>query len=235
MTDLSRRHALGAGFAAIAGIAASITPATAQSFDDSARRRFAGKAVVITGATSGIGRAAAEAFAREGASIAFCGRREVLGREAEAGLRSLGARDAFYVRADVRNPDQLRRFIDGAAEHFGGLDIALNNAGANWFKPLHETSLDEWEEMTQTNTRGVFLAMKYKVPHMIRRGGGKIVVTASQRHSVTASQRHSVTASQRRCMSMPPARAARPMPVPNAPSSASSRPPPWIMVSRTSV
>lgn len=185
MADLSRRNAIGAGLAAIAGTAAAITPAVAHSADGRTRRRFADKAVVITGATSGIGRAAAEAFAREGARVAFCGRREGLGKEVEGRLRTLGAPDALYIRADVRDPDQVRNFVDGAARQFGGLDIALNNAGANWFKPLHETSLSEWEEMAQTNTRGVFLAMKYQVPHMIRRGGGKIVVTASMHEHAT--------------------------------------------------
>jgi NAD(P)-dependent dehydrogenase (short-subunit alcohol dehydrogenase family) len=185
MIDLSRRHALGAGVAALAGAAAAGTAAAPSSAGQPARRRFAGKAVVITGATSGIGRAAAEAFASEGASVAFCGRREALGRQVEARLREPGAPDALYVRADVRKPEQVQSFIDGAAARFGGVDVALNNAGANWFKPLHETSLEEWEEMAQTNTRGVFLAMKHQIPHMIRRGGGKIVVTASMHEHAT--------------------------------------------------
>jgi hypothetical protein len=118
---LSRRSLLiggaGATAAGVAGLAAGIgvgrhavPPAPGAM---SARQRFAGKVVVITGATSGIGRAAAIAFAREGAKVAFCGRREALGHEVEQEIRGKGG-TACYLRADVRIEAEVRRFIDEA-------------------------------------------------------------------------------------------------------------------------
>lgn len=175
MIDETRRSLIGAALAGGAIVGAA--PASAQSAPP-VRRRFGGKIVAITGATSGIGRAAAEAFVREGAKVGFCGRREALGREVEAALRAAGG-EALYIRADVRDPAQVERFVEGVARRYGGLDVAFNNAGVNWFKPLHETSLEEWNEMAETNTRGVFLAMKHQIPHMLRRGGGTIVITSS--------------------------------------------------------
>jgi NAD(P)-dependent dehydrogenase (short-subunit alcohol dehydrogenase family) len=179
--NISRRAAIGGGLAAATAIAAgagAVAQETSAGAATQARRRFEGRAVVITGGTSGIGRATAEAFAREGAMVAVCGRRQDVGRETEAALRDLGA-EAAYIRADVRDPAQVQAFVDGAAERFGRIDIGFNNAGINWFKPLHEMSVEEWDEMAETNTRGVFLAMKYQIPHMLRAGGGRIILTAS--------------------------------------------------------
>jgi NADPH:quinone reductase-like Zn-dependent oxidoreductase len=87
-------------------------------------KRFADKVVVVTGATSGIGKAAVEAFAREGASVAFCGRREVLGHEVEDQIKRAGGK-ALYLRADVREEKDMAAFLDRVATTFGGVDIAL--------------------------------------------------------------------------------------------------------------
>ena len=176
-TEVTRRTVLAGGVAAVIA-AGSAACASAAPGEQGGRRRFQDKAVVITGGTSGIGLATARAFVREGARVAICGRRENVGREAEATLRTDGG-DAYYVRADVRNPVEVQQFVDGAANRFGRIDIGFNNAGINWFKPLHEISVAEWDEMSETNTRGVFLAMKYQIPHMLAAGGGRIVITAS--------------------------------------------------------
>ncbi|KAB2343797.1 SDR family oxidoreductase [Actinomadura rudentiformis] len=141
-------------------------------------RRFTGKVVIITGATSGIGAATARAFAAEGARVAFCGRREKLGRHVEATIRKAGG-EATYIRADVRDERQIVAFVNRAVTLYGGLDIAFNNAGINWFKPLHEITAAEYDDMQSTNARGVFLAMKHQIPHLLKRGGGAIVVTSS--------------------------------------------------------
>lgn len=141
------------------------------------RRRFADQVVMITGATSGIGRAAAEAFAAEGARVVFCGRRENLGAEVEATIREAGG-EALYVRADVREKDEIDHFVARAIGTYGRIDIALNNAGISFSKPLHEIEADEWDDLQDTNVRGVFLSMKAQIPHMLDRGG-QIIVTSS--------------------------------------------------------
>src|SRR4029077_16225341 len=107
------------------------------------RRRFEGKVVAITGATSGIGRAAALAFAAEGGKVALCGRRTSLGQEVEHDIKSAGGQ-AIYVKADVLVEDEVRAFIDQTVHTYGRLDVAFNNAGITVEKPLHDYSAEEW-------------------------------------------------------------------------------------------
>jgi NAD(P)-dependent dehydrogenase (short-subunit alcohol dehydrogenase family) len=165
-----------AGLAGGVALAASGAPPAPVILDG--RRRFENKVVVITGATSGIGRAAAEALAREGGKVAFCGRRQELGREVERTIRAAGG-EATYIPADVRREADVQRFIEEAVARYGGLHVAFNNAGITLQKPLHEYSADEFDDILNTNLRGVFLAIKYQVPHMMAQGGGQIVVTSS--------------------------------------------------------
>jgi NAD(P)-dependent dehydrogenase (short-subunit alcohol dehydrogenase family) len=141
--------------------------------------RFAGKAVLITGATYGIGQTVAEGFAREGAKVAFCGRTEDLGREVEAGIRKAGG-EATYIRADVREPEQVERFVAETVERYGRLDIAYNNAGV--FMPpleLQDLTIEQYRNVVSTNLDGVFYAMKYELAVMRRQKGGVIVNMAS--------------------------------------------------------
>ncbi|MEV0339278.1 SDR family NAD(P)-dependent oxidoreductase [Nocardia sp. NPDC050713] len=199
----SRRRLLGAiaatGVAAgAAGLAAGVALGadTNPPHATTALRRFENRVVVITGATSGIGAAAARLFAAEGARVAFCGRRIERGRAVERAIRDAGG-EATYYRADVLVEDDLRAFVDAAAAKYGGLHVAFNNAGITIQKQLHEYSVDEFDRVVNTNLRGTFLAMKYQVPHMIRAGGGTIVVTSSSNAIATDSQRSAYTASKR--------------------------------------
>lgn len=189
----SRRAVLGG--AAAAGLAALAAPAAASAAPAGrGRGRFAGKVVLITGATSGIGKEAAVAFAAQGAKVGFCGRRQALGRQVEREIRRAGG-EATYVPADVRVPAQVKAFVDGVAGRYGGLDIAFNNAGIHLGKPLHETTVEEWDDVHLTNTRGVFLAIKHEVPHM--GAGGVIVCTASSQAGHTRPGHSAYAASKR--------------------------------------
>ncbi len=160
------------------------------------RRRFEGKVIAITGATSGIGRAAAEAFAGEGGVVAFCGRREALGEEVQNKIRATGG-TATFIRADVRDETQVKAFIDRTVSTYGRLDVAFNNAGITVEKPVHEYAAAEWDDVINTNLRGVFLAMKYQIPYMLAGGGGNIVVTSSSNAIATTEKRSAYSASKR--------------------------------------
>jgi NAD(P)-dependent dehydrogenase (short-subunit alcohol dehydrogenase family) len=160
------------------------------------RRRFEDKVVIITGATSGIGRAAAWQFAAEGGKVGFCGRREGLGHDVENEIKSQGG-EATYIRADVRNESDVKTFVDQVVHTYGRIDVAFNNAGVTIEKPLHEYSSQEWDDVVGTNLRGVFLAMKYEIPYMLASGGGNIVVTSSSNAIATTERRSAYSASKR--------------------------------------
>jgi NAD(P)-dependent dehydrogenase (short-subunit alcohol dehydrogenase family) len=159
-------------------------------------KRFENKVVVITGATSGIGRAAALAFAAEGAKVGFCGRRVGLGQALEESIKRTGG-DALYVRADVLIERDVEQFIERVVASYGRPTVAFNNAGITIEKALHEYTSEEWDRVVHTNLRGVFLAMKYEVPHMIEAGGGSIVLTSSSNAIATTERRAAYSASKR--------------------------------------
>ncbi|MBD2104959.1 SDR family NAD(P)-dependent oxidoreductase [Leptolyngbya sp. FACHB-261] len=185
---LTRRQ-LVVGGAAVAGLTTAIASGTAQANTQkppgpastiNPNGRFAGKVVLITGATSGIGEGTAYAFAREGAKVFFCGRRENLGRQVEARIKGFGG-ESTYMQADVRREEDVKAFVDGCVQKYGRLDIAFNNAGIvnpNLAK-LHEQSAADFLDTLNTNTTGVFYSLKHEIPHMLRQRGGCIVNTAS--------------------------------------------------------
>ena len=195
---INRRVVLGMTATAVAASLTACSGATrlATRTAVAGRQRFKGKVIVITGATSGIGRAAAQQFAAEGGRVAFCGRRENLGHEVEADIRSHGG-EATYIRADVRDESQVKGFVDQAVRRYGRLDVAFNNAGVTLEKPLHEYTSAEWDNVLSTNLRGVFLAMKCEIPYMLTNGGGTIVVTSSSNALATTDKRSAYTASKR--------------------------------------
>jgi NAD(P)-dependent dehydrogenase (short-subunit alcohol dehydrogenase family) len=160
------------------------------------KQRFTDKVVMITGATSGIGRAAAIAFAREGAKVAFCGRRKALGHEVEQLIGNMGGTARYYC-ADVRVETDVQHFVDFTVAQFGRLDVAFNNAGITLEKPLHEYTANEWDDVQHTNLRGVFYAIKYQIPVMLAAKGGNIVVTSSSNAIATQGKRGAYAASKR--------------------------------------
>lgn len=187
MTDsLTSRRALIAGGAGLAALAAqSAAAADLKTPPEAASAlaphgRFGGKVVLITGATSGIGRATAKAFALEGAKVMFCGRREGLGQEVQAEIRAAGG-EALYRRADVRVEADVAALVTACVQTYGGLDIAFNNAGiagrAGEMGPEFDWAVHN--DIMATNLEGVVRCINHQVPALKARGGGAIINTAS--------------------------------------------------------
>ena len=182
-TNTSRRAILTGAAAGAAGLAlasaANAQSATTTDTADTGTSRFNGKTVLITGATSGIGRKTAEEFAREGATVEFCGRRDELGAEVVKGIKDAGG-NATYTQIDVRDEDAMIAWIKAVAERNGRLDIAFNNAGiAIPPGPMEEVSKEAYAEIIDTNQNAIFWAMHTQVPIMKEQGGGVIINTSS--------------------------------------------------------
>jgi NAD(P)-dependent dehydrogenase (short-subunit alcohol dehydrogenase family) len=142
---------------------------------------FSGRVAFVTGAASGIGREAALAFAREGASVVCADVSEQANQQTARMIEEEGGR-AFAVRCDVTRADDLKAALDKAIEAFGRLNFAFNNAGIEPRNPAPtaEYEEDEWNRIIDINLRGVFLCMKYEIPLMLKHGqGGAIVNTSS--------------------------------------------------------
>jgi NAD(P)-dependent dehydrogenase (short-subunit alcohol dehydrogenase family) len=179
----TRRAALtaaGLALAAGAAVAADLKTPVAARTARVKPGRFEGKVVLITGATSGIGKSTAHAFALEGAKVMFCGRRENLGAEVQAAIRAEGG-EATYKRADVKVDADVAALVAACVATYGGLDIAFNNAGIGRGGGVLGAAYD-WathNDVMETNLNGVLRGMNYEVPALKARGGGAIVNTAS--------------------------------------------------------
>jgi NAD(P)-dependent dehydrogenase (short-subunit alcohol dehydrogenase family) len=137
------------------------------------------KIVLVTGGATGIGRAAALAFAREGGRVAVADIASEAASDTVAAIREKGG-DAIYVEADMLDPRAIRDMVARTAEHFGGLDIAFNNAGhRGGATNVVDCDEAEWDLVMGLNLKAVWLCMKYEIPEMLKRGGGAIVNTAS--------------------------------------------------------
>lgn len=139
-------------------------------------QQFNGKVAMITGAADGIGRASALAFAARGACVVLCGHSATVS-ESVALVEACGAR-ALALRVDVANSESVRSAIDVIIKEFGRLDYAHNNAGTFRIGSITDLSEDDWNQVLAVNLTGVYLCMKYQMPHLIK-SGGAIVNTAS--------------------------------------------------------
>jgi NAD(P)-dependent dehydrogenase (short-subunit alcohol dehydrogenase family) len=138
-----------------------------------------GKVALVTGASSGIGRAIAVALAREGAALGLVARRQETLEEASARVRALGAR-VFSFTGDVANGVFARRVVDEMMERLGRLDILVNNAGTNTFhRNLADISEDDWRRVFETNVTGAFLFTRCALPPMRKAGQGQVITITS--------------------------------------------------------
>ena len=142
--------------------------------------RLKDKVALITGSGSGIGRAGAQLFAREGAKIAVVDIVREGGEETVKSIKDQGG-EAIFIHADMTEPQSVEQAIKAAVERFGKLDILYNNAGASSAAdgPVVGVSLDEWWRAIRVNLFSVFLGCKYGIPELIRNGGGSVINTAS--------------------------------------------------------
>jgi NAD(P)-dependent dehydrogenase (short-subunit alcohol dehydrogenase family) len=143
--------------------------------------------VLITGALTGIGRATALLFAKQGAHVVIAARRDEAGQKLASELRELGA-EAEYWRTDVRHEDDVRDLVDKTVARFGRLDIAVNNAGTEGERGLvTEQTAESYAATFDTNVLGVLLSMKHELRVMLRQGAGSIVNVSSTYGSVGAA------------------------------------------------
>jgi len=142
--------------------------------------RLANKVAIITGSAGGMGKAAAELFAREGASIVVTDIAAAEGEETVKGIRDAGG-SAIFVKADASSEEDVRRMVDTAITAFGHVDVLYNNAG---IMPAEDGSVTDvtaaiWDRIMDVNLKSAFLCSKYVIPHMVKQGKGSIINVAS--------------------------------------------------------
>ncbi|MBW0432223.1 3-oxoacyl-ACP reductase [Leptospira yasudae] len=137
------------------------------------------KVAMVTGGSTGIGKAVVQEFVSKGVKVVFCGRRLDEGKKLESEVRSQGG-DVHFVVCDVTSGEQVKKVVDTAVEKFGRLDFGVNNAGimgAN--HPLHEYPEAVWDNVVNVNLKGAWLSMKVQIPEIIKAGGGAVVNVSS--------------------------------------------------------
>jgi len=162
---------------------------------------FAGKVALVTGGSSGIGRATAVKFGERGAKVVVAARREKDGNETVDMIRKVGG-EAMFVHTDVRIASQVENMVQQTVKKYGRLDIAFNNAGVGGIMArLIRTTEEIFDEVVDTNFKGVWLSMKYEIPVMLKQGGGVIINNASiagvataERLAVYSGSKHAVVA-----------------------------------------
>jgi len=142
--------------------------------------KFQGKVALVTGGSSGMGKATALAFAREGAKVVVAADKNIKGGQETVQLIKKGGGEATFVKTDVSKAADVEALVNKTVEVYGRLDYAFNNAGisGSWL-PLADCSEDDWDRTININLKGVWLCMKYELLWMLKRGGGVIVNTAA--------------------------------------------------------
>ncbi len=140
--------------------------------------RLSNKIAMITGGTSGIGRATALLFAREGAKVSITGRNEARGKQVVEEIEKEGG-DAIFIRADVRFSTECRRAVELTLQAFGRLDILFNNAGVFYPSTVTDCTEEEWDLTIDINLKGTYLMSKFAIPVMTGQGSGVIINNGS--------------------------------------------------------
>ncbi len=140
--------------------------------------RLAGKVAVVTGSSSGIGKAIAFRFAEEGARVVLAARRQAFLEEVVERIRSQGG-EAIAIRTDVVQEAEVEALISGTVNHYGGLDILVNNAGIGGGRQLADTSTERFDKVLNTNLRGTFFCCRAGFRQMKQQGGGTIINMSS--------------------------------------------------------
>jgi len=147
--------------------------------------RFDGDVVVVTGSTRGIGEGVARRFAAEGASVVITGRSEDTGEAVAESIRDDGG-DATFVRADMREPDDIAALMEATAEEYGGIDVLVNNAGVETYTGADEATIDDWEFVLETDFRSYWLCAKHAVEYMPE-GGAILNMSSNHAFATTPS------------------------------------------------
>lgn len=149
--------------------------------------RLADKVVILTGGTSGIGKASTLLFAREGAKVVFGARNEQAGASIVQTIQEDGRGEALFVKTDVSRPEQVENLVTQAVERFGRLDVLYGNAGIFPTGTAPETTIETWRRTIDVNLGGQFYLAKYGIPALIESGGKVIIFTASELGTVGIS------------------------------------------------
>ncbi len=145
-----------------------------------AKGRLAEKVVIITGGTSGIGKASSLLFGREGAKVVIGARNERAGESIVRTIKQDGQGDALFVPTDVARPEQVEHLVHRAIEHFGRVDVLYGNSGVFPTGTAPETSIETWRQCIDINLGGQFYLAKYGIPALVASKGGTIIFTASE-------------------------------------------------------
>ena len=138
--------------------------------------RLKNKVAIITGGTSGMGKATAILFAKEGAKVVICGRRSDLGEQIAKGIRNENG-NAVFIKADVSKEKDVQELIKNSVSEFSKIDVLFNNAGINEKKMsiVTDETKNSWDKILDVNLSGMFLMIKYVIPEMVKVGKGSII------------------------------------------------------------